>query len=334
MTYKYAIGGAPSGGAKCGIVADPTTPRKADILRGVASLIAPYVRPGIYRFGEDMGTTKDDIALMYRAAGADPIELLKARAQRFGKELRLASDATWATAGGKKFEDVITGHGLMEVLLETCEVRGVDPRTLRVAIQGFGTVGAGLAELLDARGMSVIAVADAKGLLEQDGGLPVAALLAARDALGTIDRARLPKGIRHRAREEWLDSPAEIVVPAAVADAITMNNVGAVKAQIVLEAANLPVTTEAEAALHARGITAVPDFVANAGAAIGYAMLWHGPSPVERIVEDVGRHLRSVARELLEASRAPGVLPRHAAEAVAVATLERHGVAHNRAGSP
>jgi hypothetical protein len=59
-------------------------------------------------------------------------------------------------------------------------------------------------------------------------------------------------------------------------------------------------------------------------------MLWYGPSPVERIIEDVGRHLRSVAREVLEASRVPGILPRQAAEAMAVATLQRHGVAHNR----
>ena len=331
MTYKYAIGGAPSGGAKLGIVADPADPRKPDILRGVAKLIGPYARPGIYRFGEDMGTTKDDVALMYRAAGADPIALLKERAARFGKDLRLPSDATWATAGGKNFEDVITGHGLMQSLLETCDVRGTDLRSLRIAIQGFGTVGAGLAALLDEHGVRIVAIADAEGLLEHEAGLPIPTLLAARSPLGTIDRTRVPAGIRRRARDEWLDTDAEVVVPAAVADAITMKNVDSVKAQIVLEAANLPVGGDAEAALHARGVTVVPDFVANAGAAIGYAMLWYGPSPVERIVDDVGHRLRSVTRAVLEASREPDRLPRRAAEAIAVGTLERHGVAHNRA---
>lgn len=329
MTYKYAIGGTPSGGAKFGIVAEPTDPRKPEILRGVARLIAPFVRPGQYRFGEDMGITKDDVALMYESIDVDPIALLKARAARFGKDLRLAADATWATAGGKNFEDVITGQGLLEVFLEACEARGLDPVRLRVAIQGFGTVGAGLAELLHGRGVRVIAVADAEGLLEQDAGLPIPALAAARSPLGTIDRSRLPAGIRRRGRDEWLDTPAEVVVPAAIADTITKDNAGAVTAQIVLEAANLPVTEDAEADLHARGVTVIPDFVANAGAAIGYAMLWYGPSPVERIPESVGRRLRTVTREVLAAARS-GVHPRHAAEAVAIAALEAHGVAHNR----
>jgi glutamate dehydrogenase (NAD(P)+) len=331
MTYKYAIGGAPSGGAKLGIVADPADPRKPEILRGVARLIAPFARPGVYRFGEDMGITKDDVALMYRAIDVDPIALLKERARRFGKDLQLARDATWATAGGRNFEDVVTGYGLMEVLLEACEMRELDPLTLRVAIQGFGTVGAGLAALLDARGIRVVAIADAAGVLERETGLPIPALLSAKSPLGAIDRSRLPGGIRRRPRDEWLDTPAEVVVPAAIADAITVDNAGAVKAQIVLEAANLPVTREAEAALHARGVTVIPDFVANAGAAIGYAMLWHGPSPVDRIIEDVGRRLRAVTREVLDTARRSHVLPRQAAEAVALATLELHGIAHNRA---
>jgi glutamate dehydrogenase (NAD(P)+) len=330
MTYKYAIGGAPSGGAKLGVVADPADPRKEQILRGVARLIAPYARPGVYRFGEDMGITKDDVALMYRSIDVDPIALLKERARRFGKDPRLAPGATWATAGGKNFEDVVTGHGLTEVFLEACTLRGFDPRTLRVAIQGFGTVGAGLAQLLAARGIRVIAVADAEGLLQQDEGLPMPALLAARSPLGIIDRSGLPAGIRRRAREEWLDTPADVVVPAAIADTITARNAGDVRAEIVLEAANLPVTPEAEALLHGRGITVVPDFVANAGAAIGYAMLWCGPSTPDRIIEDVGCRLRSVTREVLDAARRSNVLPRHAAEAVAISALETNGVAHHR----
>jgi len=143
MTYKYGGIGVPSGGAKLGIVGDPADPRKPEILRGIARLIAPLVRADVYRFGQDMGTTTDDIALMYRETGVDPIELGRERAKRFGKSVSLPPGATLATLGGRDFEDTITARGLLEVFREACELIGLDPAGSRVAIQGFGTVGGG-----------------------------------------------------------------------------------------------------------------------------------------------------------------------------------------------
>lgn len=332
MTYKYGISGVPCGGAKLGIAADPTDPRKPEILRRVARLIAPFVRADIYRFGEDMGTTRDDVALMYRELAIDPVGSIQQRAKRFGKELAFSPATTMATVGGPDFEEIITGHGLMEVFYEACAVSGLDAPDARVAIQGFGTVGAGLARLLDERGVRVTTVADAQGTLEADDRLPIPALLAARSPLGTIDRAQIPAGIRQQPREAWLDSAAEVIVPAAVSDAITEANVGAVRARLVLEGANIPVTEAAEAALNARGVTVVPDFVANAGAAAGYSLIWYGPATRDTIYDVVGQRLRAVTREVLETSRREGVLPRAAAQAVALASLEKHGVAFNRAG--
>jgi len=331
MTYKYGISGVPCGGAKLGIAADPADPRKPEILRRVAGLIAPLVRADLYRFGEDMGTTRDDIALMYRELAIDPVGSIQQRARRFGKHLVFTPGTTMATVGGPDFEETITGYGLAEVLVEACEVVGLDAASVRVAIQGFGTVGAGLARLLDARGVRVTTVADAEGTLEAEPGLPVTALLAARSALGAIDRARIPAGIRRRPREAWLDSPAEVIVPAAVSDAIGEANVAAVRARLVLEGANIPLTEAAEAQLDARGVAVVPDFVANAGAAAGYSLIWYGPATRETIYEVVGRRLRTVTREVLESSRREKLLPREAAKALALASLEKHGVAFNRA---
>lgn len=333
MTYKYGIIGVPSGGAKLGIVGDPRDPRKPDVLRGIARLIAPLVRADVYRFGEDMGTTREDVAFMYREIGVDPVELGRERARRLGRTLALPPGATMADLGGRAFEETITGHGLLEVLLEACQVAGLDPAGTRVAIQGFGTVGAGLARLLAARGIAVTAVADVEGTIEAEAGLPVEALLAARDALGTIDRARLPRGLRQRPREAWLDAPADVLVPAAVADAITEADVDHVRARLVLEAANLPVTEAAEAMLHARGVTVVPDVVANAGAAAGYAMIWFGQTTPERVYADVGARLRAATRQVLETSQAGGTTPRAAARAAALANLRAHGVAFNRAAA-
>ncbi len=330
MTYKYGGIGVPSGGAKLGIVGDPADPRKPEILRGIARLIAPLVRADVYRFGQDMGTTTDDIALMYREIGVDPIELGRERAKRFGKSVSLPPGATLATLGGRDFEDTITARGLLEVFLEACELIGLDPVGSRVAIQGFGTVGGGLARLLHERGVRITAAADAEGSLEDEGGLPVDALLAARGPLGTIDRSMLPRGIKGRPREGWLEAPADVLVPAAVADAITAANVGRVRARMVLEAANIPVTEEAEVVLHSRGVTVVPDFVANAGAAAGYAMIWFGQTTPDRVYEYVGRRLRSTTRVVLETSRGEGMLPRAAARSVALKNLVGHGVVFNR----
>jgi glutamate dehydrogenase (NAD(P)+) len=329
MTYKYGVIGVPSGGAKLGIVGDPGDPRKAEKLRAVARFIAPLVRADVYRFGEDMGITKDDVTLMYREIGVDPIELARERAKRLGKTLSLSPGATMATLGGPDFEDTITGHGLMEVFLEACEVLGLDPLKERVAIQGFGTVGGGFARLLAKRGVRVVAVADIEGTLEHADGLPLDTLYAARNALGTIERAKLPAEIRRRPREEWLDVPADVIVPAAIADTITEANVDRVRACLVLEAANIPVTEGAEAALHARGVTVVPDFVANAGAAAGYAMIWFGQTVPTRVYEDVGERLRGTARAVLARS-SKGELPRIAAREVALENLGRYGVSFNR----
>jgi glutamate dehydrogenase (NAD(P)+) len=331
MTYKYGISGVPCGGAKFGIAADPADPRKPEILRRVIRLIAPLVRGDIYRFGEDMGTTRDDVSLMYRELAIDPVGSIQLRAQRFGKDLAFPAGTTMASVGGADFEETITGYGLVEVFDEACAVTGLDPKTSRVAIQGFGTVGAGLAKLLYARGVRVTTVADALGTLEAEQGLPIPELLAARSALGAIDRAKVGAGIRQRPRDAWLDSPAEVIVPAAVSDAITEANVDLVRARLVLEGANIPLTEGAEAMLHARGVTVIPDFVANAGAAAGYSLIWYAPGPRESIYEIVGQRLRTVTRAMLETSRRDGLLPREAAKAVAVASLEKLGVAFNRA---
>ena len=331
MTYKYGISGVPCGGAKLGVAADPADPRKREILRRVARLIAPLVRADIYRFGEDMGTTRDDVALMYRELAIDPVGSIQLRAQRFGKDLKFDAATSMATVGGPDFEEAITGYGLAEVLEEACAVTGLDPKGARVSIQGFGTVGAGLARFLHARGVRVTTIADALGTLEAEQGLPIPDLLAARSPLGAIDRARLGGGIRQRPREAWLDSPAEILVPAAVSDVITEANVDQVRARLVLEGANIPLTDGAEARLHERGVTVIPDFVANAGAAAGYSLIWYDRAPREAIYDTVGQRLRAVTREMLDTTRRDGVLPREAAQAVAIASLEKLGVAFNRA---
>jgi glutamate dehydrogenase (NAD(P)+) len=141
-----------------------------------------------------------------------------------------------------------------------------------IAIQGFGSVGSGTARFLAQKGAKVIAVADVDGTIYQEDGLPVDQLIAARDELGSIDREKLDCSYEEHPRDDWLALGAHILIPAAVADTITKNNVQRITSRLVVEAANIPVTIEAEKQLHRLGVAVVPDFIANAGAACGFGM--------------------------------------------------------------
>jgi glutamate dehydrogenase (NAD(P)+) len=108
-------------------------------------------------------------------------------------------------------------------------------------------------------------VADAGGLLLNSEGMDVEALLHARNAFGEIDRGALDGSVEQSDREDWLTVDCDVLVPAAIADAINESNCDRVRAPLIVEAAKLPTTTAAEAALTRRGVTVIPDFVANSG---------------------------------------------------------------------
>src|SRR3569833_78639 len=170
-------------------------------------------------------------------------------------------------AGGLLLGDVVGGYGVAQACLGVAAAWDWDVRETTVAIQGIGTMGGGAAGYLHEAGMKVVAVADAAGTLYDPAGLDVPALLELRDRFGEVDRSRLPAGVRSLPRETVVGVDADIFVPAAISYALRPDNENLVKAAVVVEAANAATTPEAEAALSARGVAVVPDFVANAGAA-------------------------------------------------------------------
>lgn len=331
MTFKYGITNIPSGGAKMGIVADPKSPHKREILKSIVKMLAPFVRADVYRFGEDLGTTKEDVAFLYQEIGIDPVEMSRDRAKKLGKTLALPPGTKMSDLGGKGFEEKITSHGVYHVFLEACENLRLEPRGLSVAIQGFGTVGGELARLLHQNGIKVPVIADIEGTLEKESGLPIEELLAIRSPLGAVDRSRLPAGIRQSPREAWLGAKVDVLVPAAVADTITESNVSEVKGRLILEAANIPITPAAEAILHQRGITVTPDFSTNAGAAAGYAMIWFGQCAPEQAYDAVAQRLREMTRAIFEVARTTKIPPREAAKIVAIDNQIKNGVSLNLA---
>jgi glutamate dehydrogenase (NAD(P)+) len=183
------------------------------------------------------------------------------------------------------------------------------------------------AKFMADKGFTIVAVADIAGTIYHPDGLPLEKLFAAKDERGTIDRARMPQDCQILDRDEWLNLDVDILVPAAIGDAIRKDNVSGVKAKLVVEGANFPVTEEAERYFYQHGIANVPDFVANAGAAGGFGMLLTGQVPLDprKILEALSSRLRETTRKVLSMSKEKGTSPRFVALGLAEERLRETG---------
>jgi len=220
--------------------------------------------------------------------------------------------------------DLVGGYGVAQAAIAAVEHHSGKIAGKRVAVQGFGAMGGSTARYLAEAGARVVAVADVKGTLVNPEGLDVERLLAARSPLGDIDRAALSAGDREIGREEWLAADADILVPAAVADAITEASAGQVRAAYVVEAANIPTTEGAQQLLHERGVVVIPDFVANGGTNAWFWWVLLGrvdPAP-EASFQMIQETMRRTVEDLLTNAARQGITPRAAAEAVAERNLD------------
>jgi glutamate dehydrogenase (NAD(P)+) len=251
MTEKLTLVGLPIGGAKAGVVGG-AAPRE-DTLWAFGRAVAPLLHGGIH-LGCDLGVTQADRALIHEAAAYD------VRKRPRSAALPMDWETYWAPLTD------VTGFGVGIATTTALERLGSGSR--RVVVQGFGMVGRAVAGFLQARGHRVVAVADVRGTVVGPHGLSISKLIAATDELGTIDRSRLPAEVSSsRLRDAWLDVDADVLVLAANKDAVHSGNVDRVRPGLVVEAGNLCCTGAAKAALDERGVTIVPDVVANVGAA-------------------------------------------------------------------
>jgi glutamate dehydrogenase (NAD(P)+) len=305
MTLKNAAAGLAHGGGKSVIVADPRMPlgRKEALVRAFAQSIRDLRE---YIPGPDMGTDERAMAWIRDEIG---------RAVGLPREL-----------GGIPLDAIgATGLGLCaaaEVAQEFCEVKLAGAS---VAVQGFGAVGIHAARCLARKGALLVAAADSAGTVWDPDGLDLEALIALKRSGGHVTDA--PRG-RKAASDAIVDVPCDIWIPAARPDVIDTRNVERLSALLVLEGANLPVTPEAEERLHARGVLAIPDFIANAGGVICAAVEYAGGTEREAL-ETIEIKLRENTRAVLESSARSGTPPRRAALELATARV-RAAMGHRR----
>ncbi len=323
MTLKMAMVKIPFGGAKSGIVYKPEwgEDQRNNALAAFARAIRPMIET-CYLAGEDMGTTEADIAFMHDQIGLNHAFFAIKAAMDRGFKVEIPPDVD--TKEVSEMETSLTAVGVTRSAVAALAVTGKNISGTSVSIQGFGNVGAGVAKHLSERGAVIVAVADELGTLYSDKGLDLLDLMNARDHRGVINREELKSGCQTMPGDAWLSAKVDVLVPAAVANAITEDNAALVNAAVVVEAANIPVTVEAERMLWDRGVVVVPDFVANAGTAGGLTLILAGQTPLipTTIYKVIGHRIAGATEKVLKAARQTGRHPRQVAEDEAITFLE------------
>ena len=337
MTRKEALNYTPGaryvplGGAKGGIDCDPRSADAQGMLTRYLVAMAPYLER-VWATGEDLGLTQTMIDAAVVEAGLDSsIQAVYPYLDRPEEARERLAAGFSVTVEGVGLDTLVGGYGVAAAALVALDRLGRTPGVTRAVVQGFGSMGGATARYLARAGIRVVGVADADGVVADPSGLDVERLLRHRDHLGGIDRGDLGTGVSQLDPGAWLDLDAELLVPAAVSYAIDSGDAGRVRAELVVEAANLPVTEQAEASLGARGVTIVPDVVANS--ATNSWWWWTlfgdiGPSAGEAFAR-IDRAMDDLVGRLFERSAAEGTTLRAAAHALAE---ERHAELVGRFG--
>ena len=298
MTWKTAVVDIPYGGAKGGINCDPSklssqelyriTTRFVDLMKEVIGPTIDIPAPDVNTNAQIMGWIMDEYSSFY---GFSPGVVT-------GKPIDLF---------GSLGREEATGRGVMYALEEYLKDSERKLSDVSVAIQGFGNVGSNAARLIAEQGGRIVAVSDISGGVTNDQGIDIPALLAWVSEHGVVEGF---PGAGAIDGNEVLTCKTDVLIPAALEEAITAENASQIQAEVVVEAANGPTTPEAHDMLHARDITVIPDILANAGGVtVSYFEWTQNIQQFRWEVERVNRELELVMR------RAYGSVAALAAEA-------------------
>src|SRR3989338_397112 len=273
MTMKCAVVGIPYGGGKGGVKVNPKELSKKELerltrgyTRAIADIIGPerdIPAPDVYTDGQIMSWIYDEY-VKYKMA-ADKITGAAAR-NKFKKYARAVVTGKPIKLGGSLCRDIATALGGVYVLEEILKIKKISPRSLTVAIQGFGNAGSNVAKLLAERGFKIMAVADSCSAIsanDKNQGIDIAKLIGFKRQSGSI--AKFPD-TRVIGQAELVRLPVDILIPAAMGGLITVDDARNIKAKIILELANGPCQPAADEILANRpDIVVLPDILANAG---------------------------------------------------------------------
>ncbi len=260
MTWKCALTNLPYGGAKGGIAVDPgklSIPENERLTRRYTSEILPIIGPERDIPAPDVGTDERNMAWMMDTYSVNA-----------GFSVPGVVTGKPIVLGGSLGRNSATGDGVGIAVREALRVRNIPIEGATVAIQGFGKVGYWAAVACESMGMKVVAISDVTGGVT--GFNKVDDVWNHFKANGDINAP----GTTKLSNEELLHLKCDVLVPAALADALTEHTAGGVQAKIVVEGANAPTTPAADAIMKDKGILVVPDILANAGGVIVSYFEW------------------------------------------------------------
>ncbi len=314
MTWKCALIGLPYGGAKGGITVDPRQLSRNELermTRRYASEILPIIGPERDIPAPDVGTDEQTMAWFMDTVSVQT-----------GYTVTGAVTGKPISLGGSQGRAGATSRGVVYITLDALRTAGKAPDEVTVAVQGFGKVGALAARFLQEAGCRVVAVSDIGGGLHNSAGLNITALMSAREE-GAASVTEAPLAGDAVSNDELLGLDVDVLIPAALDGVITQDNADKINARLIIEGANGPTTPTADAILADRGITVVPDILANAGGvAVSYfewvqdlqAYFWDEPE----VNDKLARVMHRTYREVLAAAEQHDVGLRSAAQIIAV----------------
>jgi glutamate dehydrogenase (NAD(P)+) len=316
MTWKCALLDLPFGGAKGGVVCDPSilsTSELARLTRAYARALAPFIGSHVDVPAPDVNTNEQTMAWFLdefeRQTGVHDPSVIT------GKPLAV---------GGVPGRGEATGRGVAIVTISMLERLGIPLDRARIAVQGFGKVGGEAARILEEEGCRIVAVSDVSCGLYNPDGLDVAGIAHALRFSGRHllhDCAGVDAEFIRS--DEVLTVDCDVLIPAALEGQITERNAGSITARLIVEGANGPTTASADRILESRGVIVVPDILANAGGVVVSYFEWlqglQGlPWSLDTVRTSLGERMSRATEAVVEKARTDNLSLRHAAYCLAL----------------
>ena len=277
MTYKCAIVNIPFGGAKGGLKINPknyTMPQLREITKAFASKLINkgFISPALNVPAPDVGTSEREMEWIletYKTLKPDDINY---RGCVTGKPLHRGGIAGRTEATGRGIEEVVREIFRHEDVVKEAGLKN-ELKDNEIIVQGFGNVGSNLAKHLYNRdNAKIIAIGEYDGYLYNKKGIDINALIEFYKTNKTINNPKL--GEFKNKPSELLELDCDILIPAALENAITVDNVDKIKTKLIIEAANGPISFEADQKLFEKGVMIIPDIYVNAGGVVVSYFEW------------------------------------------------------------
>jgi len=263
MSWKTAVAGVPFGGAKGGVNVDPsklTEDELQQVTRSLMDKISKLLGPNRDIPAPDVGTNAQTMAWMMdeygKLHGHTPACVT-------GKPISLE---------GSYGREAATGRGCVVMFEESAPKLGLEPDETTFIVQGFGNVGSWIARIMQSKGSKLVGVADAFGAVRSDAGIDAEALTKhVHDEGGKLDEF---PGVEAISPGDFFETPCDVFFPAALGGMVHEDNAGLLECKLMVEGANSPTTFAADEILADKGVTVVPDLLANAGGVVASYFEW------------------------------------------------------------